>query len=306
VAASGTGAPQGDRSQGVSMVVINTITPATEKTCHYFWANVRDYQIHEQRVTTQIREGVAKIFHQDEVIVEAQQRAMDENPDHVFYNLNIDAGSIWARRIIDRMVAAEAQGAARTSRPPSSGALQGALAVSQTLTALLRLRELILSGALPPGERLSEPSVAERLGASRTPVRAALARLAEEGLVEAIPSGGFAVKAFTEKEIRDAIELRGALEGLAARFAAERGAPPAALAEMRKLLARIGAVVDAPSRRPASPSTWRSTRISTTLLVEAAGSAVVARQIGRVVALPFASPSGFVLAQARCRRRASC
>ena len=64
--------------------------------------------------------------------------------------------------------------------------------MSQTLTALLRLRELILSGALPPGERLSEPSVAERLGASRTPVRAALARLAEEGLVEAIPSRGFA------------------------------------------------------------------------------------------------------------------
>ena len=92
------------------MVVVNTITPATEKTCHYFWANVRDYQVHEQRMTTQIREGVAKIFHQDEVIVEAQQRAMDENPDHVFYNLNIDAGSMWARRIIGRIVAAEAQG----------------------------------------------------------------------------------------------------------------------------------------------------------------------------------------------------
>ena len=109
VAATGTGAPQGDRSQGVSMVVINTITPATGKTCHYFWANVRDYQIHEQRMTTQIREGVAKIFHQDEVIVEAQQQAIDENPDHVFYNLNIDAGSMWARRIIDRMVAAESE-----------------------------------------------------------------------------------------------------------------------------------------------------------------------------------------------------
>ena len=170
--------------------------------------------------------------------------------------------------------------------------------MSQTLTALLRLRELILSGALPPGERLSEPSVAERLGASRTPVRAALARLAEEGLVEAIPSGGFAVKAFTEKEIRDAIELRGALEGLAARFAAERGAPPAALAEMRKLLARIGAVVEREAVTEADFSEYVALNEHYhTLLIEAADSGVLARQIGRVVALPFASPSGFVMAQ---------
>ena len=51
----------------------------------------------------------------------------------------------------------------------------------------------------------------------------ALVRLEEEGLLEAIPSGGFMVKAFTERDILDSIELRGTLEGLAARFAAERG-----------------------------------------------------------------------------------
>lgn len=44
---------------------------------------------------------------QDEAIVEAQPRAIEENPGYVFYNLNLDAGSMWARRIIDRMVAAE-------------------------------------------------------------------------------------------------------------------------------------------------------------------------------------------------------
>jgi vanillate O-demethylase monooxygenase subunit len=107
VAATGTGAPQGDRSQGVSMVVINTITPATDRTCHYFWANARDYRLQEQLVTTQIRQGVARIFAQDEAIVEAQQRAMDDHPDHVFYNLNIDAGSMWARRLIQAMIASE-------------------------------------------------------------------------------------------------------------------------------------------------------------------------------------------------------
>ena len=107
VAPTGTGAPEGDRKQGLSMVVINTITPATNKSCHYFWANVRDYRIDEQRVTTDIRDAITKVFHEDEVLVEAQQRAIDEHPDHAFYNLNIDAGAMWARRLIDRMVAAE-------------------------------------------------------------------------------------------------------------------------------------------------------------------------------------------------------
>ena len=170
--------------------------------------------------------------------------------------------------------------------------------MSQTLSAQLRLRDLILSGELPPGERLSEPSVAERLGASRTPVRAALARLADEGLVEAIPSGGFAVKAFTEEEIRDAIELRGTLEGHAARLAAERGAPAGVLIEMKNLIARMDAATTPPMSEAGFTDYVALNAHFHEFLVEAAGSAVVARQIGRVVALPFASPSGFVLAQA--------
>jgi len=107
VAPAGTGAPEGDRSQGVNGFVLNTITPETEKTCHYFWAFVRNYQLDEQRITTEIREGVSGIFHEDELILEAQQRAMDENPDRIFYNLNIDAGAMWSRKLIDKMVAKE-------------------------------------------------------------------------------------------------------------------------------------------------------------------------------------------------------
>jgi len=107
VAPTGTGAPQGNRSEGVSMWVINTLTPETDKTCHYFWANVRDYRIDEQRWTTEIRDSITKVFREDELVLEAQQRAIDEHPDHKFYNLNIDAGSLWARRLIDRMIAAE-------------------------------------------------------------------------------------------------------------------------------------------------------------------------------------------------------
>ena len=63
-----------------------------------------------------MREGVATIFREDELILEAQQKAMDANPGRPFYNLNIDAGSMWARRLIDRMVAREV--------PPSAQAAE--------------------------------------------------------------------------------------------------------------------------------------------------------------------------------------
>jgi vanillate O-demethylase monooxygenase subunit len=57
-----------------------------------------------------LREGVASIFREDELILEAQQQAIDEHPGYSFYNLNIDAGSMWMRKLIDRMIAAESGG----------------------------------------------------------------------------------------------------------------------------------------------------------------------------------------------------
>ncbi len=125
-------------------------------------------------------------------------------------------------------------------------ALQGASA-SQGVKALLELRDLVLCGALRPGERISELSMVEQLGVSRTPVRTALVRLEEEGLLEAIPSGGFSVKAFTEREVFEAIEIRGTLEGLGARLAAERGVQPADLQPIRECLAAIGALIAPPT-----------------------------------------------------------
>jgi len=107
VAPTGTGAPEGDRSQGVNGYVLNTITPETGRTCHYFWAFARNYCLNEQRVTTELRDGVARIFGEDEIILEAQQVAIEEHPDHTFYNLNIDAGSMWARKLIDKMIGGE-------------------------------------------------------------------------------------------------------------------------------------------------------------------------------------------------------
>src|ERR1700676_5643930 len=96
-------------------------------------------------------------------------------------------------------------------------------AVSQTVRAQLALRDLILSGRLRSGERISELGAVETTGVSRTPVRMALVRLEEEGLLEAIPSGGFMVKSFTERDILDSIRRAGGLEGLPPGFVAARG-----------------------------------------------------------------------------------
>ena len=93
---------------------------------------------------------------------------------------------------------------------------------SQTGRTVLNLREMLLRGDFQPGERLSELPLVARLGVSRTPIRLALDRLANEGLLEIVPTGGFVVRAFTLTDVYDAIEMRGVLEGAAARLATER------------------------------------------------------------------------------------
>jgi len=108
VAPTGTGAPEGNRSEGVTGFVLNTMTPETEKSCHYFWAFARNYNLGDQRITTLLREGVSGVFAEDEDVLAAQQRGVDANPDKQFYNLNIDSGAMWARRLIDKMMAEEA------------------------------------------------------------------------------------------------------------------------------------------------------------------------------------------------------
>ncbi len=90
---------------------------------------------------------------------------------------------------------------------------------SQSVKAQLRLREMILAGELASGSRIAELTLVDKLGVSRTPIRTALMKLEQEGLLEALTTGGYAVRTFTERDVSDAIELRGTLEGLAARFA---------------------------------------------------------------------------------------
>lgn len=101
-----------------------------------------------------------------------------------------------------------------------------AASTSQTERVIHQLREMVLRGDFRPGERLAELTLVPRLQASRTPVRLALDRLASEGLLEALPAGGFRIREFAIADIWDAIELRGVLEGTAARLAAERVSSP--------------------------------------------------------------------------------
>ncbi len=173
---------------------------------------------------------------------------------------------------------------------------------SQTVRALLRLREMILSGALPAGRRIAEPAVAEATGISRTPIRTALIRLQEEGLIEPIRSGGFRVRAFSVAEIRDAIEVRGVMEGLAARMAAERGAERAALAAMQACVDEIEVLLAGGELDEVRFAAYvgANTRFHA-LLAGACGSEVVERQVARANALPFASANGFVQVQAASR-----
>lgn len=85
-----------------------------------------------------------------------------------------------------------------------------------------RLEEEILSGVYKRGDALTEMSISSRLGVSRTPVRAALHRLAEEGLVEISPNRGAVVVGVTVDDLIDTYKIRIRLEGLAASMAAGR------------------------------------------------------------------------------------
>src|ERR1700716_1852024 len=170
--------------------------------------------------------------------------------------------------------------------------------VSQTVRAQLALRDMILSGQLRPGERISELQAVDITSVSRTPVRLALVRLEDEGLLQAITSGGFMVKAVFEREILDSIQLCATREGPPARFAPERGASARSLEPLKECLADLDQLVrqDPVSVEAFSSYVTMNARFHA-LLTELSGSAPVIRQIDRVSAMPFASPSGFVMAQ---------
>lgn len=102
--------------------------------------------------------------------------------------------------------------------------------------AYQRITAAMLSGAIAPGARLVMDALAEELEISRTPVRDALRRLEQEGLIESAGRRGFVVREIDAEEIRETYQAREAIEGYAARLAARRGA--VAAAEVRDAIDR--------------------------------------------------------------------
>ena len=161
---------------------------------------------------------------------------------------------------------------------------------------VVALRKMIASGELADGERIAEIPTAERLGVSRMPVRTALRTLEQEGLVMRLGARGFAARGPTAPQITDAIEVRGVLEGLAARIVASQANPPqfaqkleACLADGEKLFAK-GHLEDVDLERF---YTYNLTFHD--LLVTASANQAIAFALARNNHLPFASAAALAL-----------
>src|SRR5579864_2282769 len=166
---------------------------------------------------------------------------------------------------------------------------------SQTARATLALREMLVQGEFRPGERIREVPLAAELNVSRIPLHLALERLAHEGFLQIRPTRGFVVQGFSTEDIYDAIELRGLLEGAAARLATERLRDQRELDPMRGasreiviLVRRRKLTIEGFSRYIDLNAKFHSA------LVDLSRSRMLRRAIEQACSLPFASPSAFL------------
>jgi len=153
-----------------------------------------------------------------------------------------------------------------------------------------RLRRLLLDGVFEPNHHLQEVALGQQLGASRTPIRGALATLAQEGLLTSRPKRGYFVRPILLQEVMDAHRVRGQLEGLACRLLCEQEPDP-------HLLARFKSFVDVGERLLAAgaPSeqdtgTWwdNNERFHTTLVAATRNESLI-DAVARTLALPLMS-----------------
>lgn len=160
------------------------------------------------------------------------------------------------------------------------------------------LRRKILSGQVAPGERMVELELSAQLAVSRTPIRIALGELEKEGLLERLPTRGFRVRRFTVDEVANAVDVRGVLEGMAARQAAERGMGPqtqaaltACIEEGQELLQQAqaaGHVIDAARWVPMNARFHSA-------LVQAAGNSTLTSALAHVSKTPMAGAGALSL-----------
>jgi phenylpropionate dioxygenase-like ring-hydroxylating dioxygenase large terminal subunit len=101
-----TGSKPGEGHEFHSMI-LNSMTPETATSCHYFWASARDFDLDDRDVSDFILKITEKAFHEDKDMLEAQQKIVDLDPSAPTVNVIGDAGFVAARRMIDRMIERE-------------------------------------------------------------------------------------------------------------------------------------------------------------------------------------------------------
>jgi GntR family transcriptional regulator, vanillate catabolism transcriptional regulator len=173
------------------------------------------------------------------------------------------------------------------------------MSVIDSGSVLATLRQRIVDGRLAAGERVAEIPVAESLGVSRTPVRLAFRTLEQEGLLAKAGKRGYVVRSFSDCDVRAAIEVRGMLEGLAARHLAERGMSAPVRAALAQCIAEGAAVLGKGHLVEEDVGRWsRLNKRFHGTLVEAHESRVIADAIARNNHLPFASADSITLDRA--------
>ena len=161
---------------------------------------------------------------------------------------------------------------------------------------LVRLREMIASGELKPGERLIEIPTAERLGVSRLPVRLALRILEQEGLLEKLPKRGFVVRTITTEDFLGALQVRGVLEGLAAREAAEKGLSKEDVLRLEAALAQMDEIFEKDDFQIVQIEQYHQVNVLFhDTILQASANAAIKLALSKVESLPFASVQSLVV-----------
>lgn len=107
VALHGHGGKDAPKDKRVRATVVDFMTPETEHSHWYFWGMARNFKPEDAALTEAIRTGQGKIFSEDLAVLEAQQQNLERHPERRLLMLNIDAGGVQARRIIDKLLQQE-------------------------------------------------------------------------------------------------------------------------------------------------------------------------------------------------------
>ena len=104
VAHAGHGRFKADAKVKAAAIVTDFITPETETSIWYFWGMARNFNPRDKALTAAIRDGQGKIFGEDLEMLERQQKNLTDWPERNLLKLNIDAGGVQSRKVLDRIL----------------------------------------------------------------------------------------------------------------------------------------------------------------------------------------------------------